>query len=443
MTPPPVERYLVPGMTSGATARGSQRPAFERTPPPARLCNVDRLVATLEQRGLDGLVAYLRPNVFYLSGFAPPASASVHETNGYGAVVLSRYAPEASVLVVAEFDLAHVLGQPSWVTDVRPYATLLTPLDVSWGPAPLDRFVPAPLLATSPGQHARRHHAPSLVEAVRRAMRDLGLARATVGFDDLRFAGAVAEPEVRVVDAYGALKHVRQVKTAEERRLLREATRVNQAAIEHAVGTWAPGMTWAEMTRAYHTTAVALGGFVRDPGAIVMANAPEIGAVLCTQSGLENFVLEPGLHVMWDCHGTWSHYCWDGGKTWVVDGEPQGGARRIAAATAAAMTEIQTALRPGARLSALQAAGRKAFRQAGLSDADGAFIFFHGLGLEHIDMEVPASHHDWTVEDGMVVSAHLQVPGDARHRSWLEEIFLVTRDGGEPFFTWGNDPLAG
>src|SRR5512145_176909 len=275
LTPLPVERYVVPGMTSGATARGWPLPTFARTPPPARLCHVGRLVATLEQRGLDGLVAYLRPNVFYLSGFAPPASASVHETNGYGAVVLSRHAPEASVLVVAEFDLAHVLGQPSWVTDVRPYATLLTPLDVSWGPAPLDRFVPAPLLATSPGQHARRHHAPSLVEAVRRAMRDLGLARATVGFDDLRFAGAVAEREVRVVDAYGTLKHVRQVKTAAELRLLREATRVNQAAIEHAIGTWGRGMTWAEMTRAYHTTAVALGGFVRDPGAVVMANAPE------------------------------------------------------------------------------------------------------------------------------------------------------------------------
>jgi hypothetical protein len=43
----------------------------------------------------------------------------------------------------------------------------------------------------------------------------------------------------------------------------------------------------------------------------------------------------------------------------------------------------------------------------------------------------------------MVVSAHLQVPGDDRHRSWLEEIFLVTQGGGEPFFTWGNAPIAG
>jgi hypothetical protein len=35
------------------------------------------------------------------------------------------------------------------------------------------------------------------------------------------------------------------------------------------------------------------------------------------------------------------------------------------------------------------------------------------------------------------------VPGDDRHRSWLEEIFLVTAGGGDPFFTWGNEPIVG
>jgi Xaa-Pro dipeptidase len=100
-------------------------------------------------------------------------------------------------------------------------------------------------------------------------------------------------------------------------------------------------------------------------------------------------------------------------------------------------------MRPGAHLSQLQAAGRAAFRKAGLADADQAFIFFHGLGLEHIDMEITDSHQDWALEDGMVVSAHLQVPGDAQHRSWLEEIFLVTPSGGEAFFTWDHHPLVG
>jgi Xaa-Pro dipeptidase len=104
-------------------------PEFKRTPLPERLCNLGRLLDTMEQRGMDGVVSYLRPNVLYLSGFAPPASASVHETNGYAAVVISRHAPEHPVIVLAEFDLAHFLGQPSWIRDTRPYATLLTPFE--------------------------------------------------------------------------------------------------------------------------------------------------------------------------------------------------------------------------------------------------------------------------------------------------------------------------
>jgi Xaa-Pro aminopeptidase len=160
-------------------------------------------------------------------------------------------------------------------------------------------------------------------------------------------------------------------------------------------------------------------------------------------AGPEDFTVEPGTNIMWDCHGTWAHYCWDGGKTWVVDDELRGDARAITSATAAAMGALQEAMRPGAHLSQLQAAGRAAFRKAGLSDADQAFIFFHGLGLEHIDMEITDSHQDWALEDGMVVSAHLQVPGDAQHRSWLEEIFLVTPSGGEAFFTWDHEPLVG
>jgi Xaa-Pro aminopeptidase len=344
---------------------------------------------------------------------------------------------------VAEFDLPYFHLQPSWIKDVRPYATLLTPLDVAWGPAAVERYMPAEVRQSDWGRAAVERYAPSLVEGVRRAMRDVGLDSGTVGFDDLRFANAVDEPGVRVADAYGALKYVRAVKTAEEVELLRQATRLNQMAIERAIRAWTPGTTWQEMIHTYHVEAVSLGGFVRDPGGLVIANFAGTDPAFYTGSGLEDFVVEPGMHIMWDCHGTWGHYCWDGGKTWVVDDQPRGLGLEIATATAAAMGEVQNAMRPGARISELQARARQAFRRAGIANADRAFIFFHGLGLEHIDMELTASRQDWGLEEGMVVSAHLQVPGDDRHRNWLEEIFVVTRDGGDPFFTWDHVPLAG
>jgi Xaa-Pro aminopeptidase len=416
---------------------------FARKPFPAQFCNIGRLWDTLEQRGLDGLVAYLRPNVFYLSGFAPPSNQSVHETNGYAAVVISRHAPRDPIIVVAEFDLAYFRQQPSWITDIRPYATLLLPFDVPVGPAPLDRFIPAAERGNEWAKEARARYAPSLLEGVRGAIRDLGLEQGRVGFDDLRMAQSVAMPAMEVVDAYGALKFVRQVKTDAELQLLRTATRLNQLAIEQTIRSWSPGTTWQQLVHTYNVSATLLGGFVRDPGAVVLANPPGSDPALYMTAGTEDFVVEPGMHIMWDCHGTWHHYCWDGGKTWVVDSEPDGSARLIGDAVCAAMETLQEAMRPGARLSQLQAAARQAFRTAGVGNADEAFIFFHGLGLEHIDMEVTDSHQDWALEDGMVVSAHLQVPGDDHHRGWLEEIFRITPDGGEAFFSWDHKPIAG
>jgi Xaa-Pro aminopeptidase len=417
-------------------------PEFERRPLPPRFCNVARLFETLEARGLDGLVAYLRPNVFYLSGFAPPSNQSVHETNGYAAVVVSRHAPEHPIIVVAEFDLAYFRLQPSWIEDVRPYATLLLPFDIQLESNPLDRFIPISERDTDWARAARQAYAPDLVAGIQNALHDLRLTQKRVGFDDLRLGQSFQDVEVQ--DAYAALKFVRQVKTAEELELLRTATRLNQKAIERTIATWSRGTTWQEMVHTYNVTATQLGGFVRDPGAIVLSNPPGADPALYMTTALEEFVVEPGTHIMWDCHGTWQHYCWDGGKTWVVDDEPTGNRRTISDATAAAMGTLQESMRPGVRLSQLQAAARRTYRQAGLGDlADDAFIFFHGLGLEHIDMEITHSHQDWSLEPGMVVSAHLQVPGDAQHRSWLEEIFLVTPDGGEPFFTWDHQPILG
>jgi Xaa-Pro aminopeptidase len=418
-------------------------PAFKRTPLPGQLCNLDRLVETLERRGIDGVVAYLRPNVLYLSSFAPPSNQSVHETNGYAAVIVSRHAPDQPVIVVAEFDLAYFLSQASWIEDVRPYATLLLPFDVPLGPSPLDRFIPPGKRDSAWAEGARAHYAPSLVEGVRAALRDLSLDHGVVGFDDLRLAGQLRTDSMQTVDAYGALKYVRQIKTPAELELLRTATLLNQQAIEQTIAAWSRGTTWQELVHTYNVTATALGGFVRDPGAVVVANPPGADSALYMTSGLEDFVVEPGMHIMWDCHGTWQHYCWDGGKTWVVDDDPLADARVVTDGVANAMGALEEALRPGARLSQLQAAARTALRSSGVACADDAFIFFHGLGLEHIDMEITESHQDWAVEDGMLVSAHLQVPGDERHRGWLEEIFLVTPEGGQAFFTWDHKPLVG
>src|SRR5262249_59639350 len=102
------------------------------------------------------------------------------------------------------------------------------------------------------------------------------------------------------------------------------------------------------------------------------------GVTLAT--GLEHDVVEPGSHVMFDCHGTIDLYCWDGGKTWVVEGEPEGAAKRRADATARVAEMLLSAMRPGTRISELQAKGREIYRRGRQPGPASAARLLHRTG---------------------------------------------------------------
>ena len=170
-------------------------------------------------------------------------------------------------------------------------------------------------------------------------------------------------------------------------------------------------------------------------------------STLMLATGLEDDEVAPGTHVMFDCHGTLDLYCWDGGKTWVVEGKPEGGAKQFADATAQVAEALLDAMRPGARISELQARARDVYRNAGVPDPASAVIFFHGLGLSHMDIEQTLAdgspNGDWVLEENMVAPVHLLYPGGEHERVWLEEVVHVTKGGGRPLFSWGFEPLTG
>ena len=103
---------------------------------------------------------------------------------------------------------------------------------------------------------------------------------------------------VEIVDGYDPLMYARSVKTRQEIGFLQRATRLNQMAIERTVSAWSPGMSWRELNQTYHQTAVELGGFVRDPGAMVWGHPRGGDAAITLQTGLEDFEVETGLHIL-------------------------------------------------------------------------------------------------------------------------------------------------
>jgi Xaa-Pro aminopeptidase len=407
---------------------------FERDRLPERFCNLERLLAAMAARGLDGIVASTPLNMFYLSAFNGIAHKA-DEPRPY-ALVLSRHAPEHPILVIADYYLATFLAQLSWVRDIRPFRAVMMPIDRAPRREDIERFIPQKAKQLEWVRAARSRYAFDMATALRGGLTELKLDGRKVGFDDLGFGRRLG---IEAVDAYDVLMSARAVKTPAELELLRRATALNRAAIERTVKSWHKGMRWRGLNRVYHAAATDLGGFVRDPGAMVWGHPRGAEAALTLQTGLEDFEVEPGVHVMFDCHGTLDLYCWDGGKTWVVGDEPTSEGRRNLRATAQVAEALICEMKPGARPSELQARGRALYRKAGVPDADAAVIFFHGLGLSHWDIDSGTS--DWPFEAGMVVPLHMVYPGGESSRAWLEEVALITPQGGEAFFGWGYEPL--
>jgi len=423
--------------------RSASAARFAREKLPERFCNLDRLLFALKAHGLDGIVATAPLNVFYLTGFNAIAHKS-DEPRPY-AVILSRHAPAHPILVIADYYLATFLKQPTWVEDIRPFRAVMMPLDLPAKRSDIDRFIPRDgVPAWIAG--ARKNYAFDMTSALRGALADLKLDRGSVAFDDMGFGFRLGAEGLKVADGYDLLMFARAVKTPTELALLERATALNEAAIRATIAAWDKGATWRDLNKSYARAVTELGGFVRDPGGMVWGHPRGADPALTLATGLEDDAVEPGTHVMFDCHGTIDLYCWDGGKTWVVEGEPEGAARRFADATACVAETLIAAMRPGARISDLQATGRAVYRKHGVPDADSAVIFFHGLGLSHMDLEQRTAdgrpNVDWILEDGMVVPIHLLYPGGEHERFWLEEVVAIGPDGGRPLFSWGFAALT-
>src|SRR5918993_1093647 len=113
---------------------------FARKPLPERFCNLERLLAAMAARGLDGVVLSTPLNVFYLCGFNGIAHKA-DEPRPY-ALLFSRRAPDHPILVVADYYLATFLSQPSWVRDIRPFRAVMMPIDRAPQREDIERFIP-------------------------------------------------------------------------------------------------------------------------------------------------------------------------------------------------------------------------------------------------------------------------------------------------------------
>ncbi len=341
------------------------------------------VLAELERRGCAALVVTHLPSIRYLTGFVGSNATVVVSPDETVLLTDSRYAVAAKEAVDADTQVL--------ITQLDATPKLIETL---MGLTPADSVV--------------------AVEAAH-----VSLARAEAIATRLVAAGRVMRGETGIVEA------VRAVKDPDERRLLREAARINDAALARVLDAGLVGRTERDVAWSIVEALRAEGAEGASFEAIVAAG-PNGARPHATPS---DAVIGDDTLVVIDMGAVHGGYCSDMTRTIPV-GTPPDELLHIYDVCLQAQRAALAAVRPGIACTALDAVARDIIRDAGYGDQFGHGLG-HGVGLEIHEGPRLSAAGTGELTSGMAITIepgiYLEGLGGVR----IEDLVLVTDDGAE------------
>lgn len=396
------------------------------------LLNYARATEILERENLDGLVAQLPINVYYLTDYW----GLFNTAGGYDAAyfaVLPRSEQQPAALIVPALELRRVATKGTWVAEIRAHSSPEAGALLADGTA---KGIDYRGWSTREGAElgALEQRWVEIVSrlgsdvsanafwAVARAVKAAGLENSRIATDDSRLADWLAACGLENIQCdyrVDLFNEIRLVKTADEITLMRLAAMYNETALLAAADAMAEGITWAELENVYMVSMARQGGQ---------------GVYLtCGVGELPHGEIRHGEPVLFDALGRYEHYHGDFGRCAVL-GEPTAEHRERHRNICTGWEVAQEYLRPGVRYSEISAAVGAAVRREGFKNFRDPVV--HSLGLEHTDDPKPPGVQpqdkpDQTLARGMVVNVdmpHTEIGWGSVH---MEDTVVITSDGCE------------
>jgi Xaa-Pro aminopeptidase len=418
------------------------------------LFNRERADRIMDKYRLDGMVASVPHNIYYLSSHRGPMQWMGRTFSTYALLPRRHDAPAA--LVVPGSMVYHLDYRPTWMPSIQVYsapkslttATHANPemlpsqamLQAARGEQEAQPFVSPWGLNVRAGavRHADRvlmaiyadYHgktSASALLALKKALLEAGLAQGQLGFDDPRVCPWLREQglsSLRSVDALNIFREIRMVKTPAEIEILRQAAIKNEAAIDCAIEAIAPGVALADIELAHNRKWGELGGNAK----WLIANV----------RGLGSGVVAAGDFMKLDSVGEYLGYLGDVGRT-AVCGEPTEELLRRCEANTTASKVVYGSIRPGMTFSQAAEIFADVFSQeSGLRGIAGP----HAVGLEHTDQpwptggESPADYDGALVfEEGLVFTLDMPWHEVGWGTTHVEDMMVVRAQGAEGLST--------
>ena len=384
-----------------------------------KLLNHERAIEVMERENLDGLIAQLPVNSYYLSSYWGLFNTPTGYDGSYFALLpRDPHAPAALIvpaLEIRRLETERHKGAGTWMENVYAFTgepeTAAVDMLLDDGARRGNAYSgwpiadPAELTELETDWCAVTRHlggqmSPNAFQALSRAIKAAGLEQSSVGADDARTAGWLKDSgleKLRVSYRPQLFNEIRLIKTAAEIEILRQAAHINEMSLLVAADAMRVGSTWDELENMYMMSMAQQGG----RGVYLMCGVGELPATK----------VRKGEPVFFDALGQYRHYHGDFGRCAVV-GAPAPDLRKRHAHLLVGWDEAQSMLRPGVKYSELSAAVGAAVRKAGLKNFRDPVV--HSLGLEHTDDPKPFGVQPQTKAD-QVLAPNMIVNIDMPH----------------------------
>jgi Xaa-Pro aminopeptidase len=404
----------------------------------------------MEEYDLDVLIASYAENVSYLSDLQSHMPYMYRFFDHESFALFPRRGDIAPALILTIGDVSLVARYPSWIKEVYtfgyPYYTINPEGNLSEEETQFKKIL-----------DDQSKYAPSAGEAIVKALKQKGLDKGKIGFDEKYVSPMTREyvknslPNAKFVDVFELFRIIRMVKTPEEIERLKTVGLLNERAAMAIVNRVAEGISEDELTQQFLES-------VAQEGAIF-----DFWQTLCgTQSSLimmtkghthprPKYRLKKGDMVRWDGGSIYNLYHSDAGGCAVI-GTPNQRQKICYSAIEAGMERAMELLRPGILPSKIFEETVAAVEKAGLKEFPKmAYFVGHGIGIEPRDYPIftrprkavspflPGSY-DLPIEENMVISIEVPYVREFGLGGFqIEYTLLVKKDGCEKLYPHKRD----
>lgn len=340
------------------------------------LFNRTRAESVLAKAGLDAIVATSPDNVMYATDYE-----CITHWGNKGFQVYSIFAPghaPAASLIAPSLELEAIVDGTVWVDDVYIFSPFKR------GPAK-DRTMDR-VGREGKALLERAHTVTRALDGLVASIEARGLQSGRIAVDEIGMPIFIFDelrrrlPNATFVPGHPVWWEIRMIKTPEEIRRLREASRITEEAINRAYRLVRPGAKESEIVHDYHRHIAELDG---RPTFMILGSGSRTSYPHILKS---DKVIADGDIVRYDIGCTFEYYHSDTARA-VVLGRPTAEQQRIWDALSQGVEDAIALVRPGANVRDIYEAAMKPGRAAGLENFD-RFHCGHGIGISVYDPPV-------------------------------------------------------